>query len=248
MIRPLPKVFKEDGFVVMTEFCNPVELSSIESALAHLIDVRISQLPTEEVFYEDKANPASLKQIQRLHEHDDFFDTFFTEKPKALAEELLGETVIGKNLQYFNKPPGIGQATPAHQDGHYFMLQPCQAVTMWMALDHVDEENGCVRYLRGSHLDGMRPHERTQTLGFSQGIVDFGKNESREEVPCPAKPGDLLAHHALTVHRADANASLTRTRRALGFIFYGESAREDKLAHESYQKNLAMEMSAQGKI
>ena len=248
MIRPFPKAFKEDGFVAVPEFCNSVELSSIESALAHFIDVRISQLPAEEVFYEDKANPASLKQIQRLHEHDNFLGAFFDEKPKALAEELLGEPVIGKNLQYFNKPPGIGQATPAHQDGHYFMLQPCQAVTMWMALDHVDEENGCVRYLRGSHLDGIRPHERTQTLGFSQGIADFGKNETREEVPCPAKPGDLLAHHALTIHRADANASLTRTRRALGFIFYGESAREDKVAHEAYRKNLADEMAASGKI
>ena len=28
MIPPLPKVFKEDGFVVAPEFCNPVELSS----------------------------------------------------------------------------------------------------------------------------------------------------------------------------------------------------------------------------
>ena len=232
----------------MPKFCNLEELSAIESALAHFIDVRVPQLPAEEVFYEDKANPASLKQIQRLHEHDGFFGEFFNGKPKALAQELLGEPVIGKNLQYFDKPPGIGQATPAHQDGHYFMLQPCHAVTMWMALDTVDEENGCVRYLRGSHLDGMRPHERTQTLGFSQGIVDFGKNETREEVPCPAKPGDLLAHHAMTVHRADANASLTRTRRALGFIFYGESAREDKLAHQDYQKNLADEMSALGKI
>jgi len=248
MIRPLPKAFKEDGFVAVPQFCNPVELSSIESALAHFIDFRISQLPAEEVFYEDKAKPETLKQIQRMHEHDDFFGKFFNEKPKALAEELLGKPVIGKNLQYFNKPPGIGQATPAHQDGHYFMLQPCQAVTMWMALDNVDEENGCVRYLRGSHLDGMRPHERTQTLGFSQGIANFGHTETREEVACPAKPGDLLAHHALTVHWADANASPTRTRRALGFIFYGESAREDKVAHEAYQKNLADEMSALGKI
>jgi phytanoyl-CoA hydroxylase len=248
MTRTLPKAFKEDGFVTVPEFCNPVELSSIESALAHFIDVRIPQLPAKEVFYEDKANADSLKQIQRMHEHDDFFGEFFNEKPQALAAELLGEPVIGKNLQFFNKPLGIGQATPAHQDGHYFMLQPCQAVTMWMALDNVDEENGCVRYLRGSHLDGMRPHERTQTLGFSQGIADFGKNETREEVPCPAKPGDLLAHHALTVHRADANDSLTRTRRALGFIFYGESAREDKVAHEAYQRNLADEMSALGKI
>lgn len=242
------KTFKEDGFVAVPQFCNSVELSSIESALANFIDFRTSQLPPEEVFYEDKAKPESLKQIQRMHDHDEFFSAFFNEKPKALAAELLGEPVVGKNLQYFNKPPGIGQATPPHQDGHYFMLQPCHAVTMWMALDHVDEENGCVRYLRSSHHDGLRPHAHTQTLGFSQGIVDYGKNETREEVPCPAQPGDLLVHHALTVHRADANLSRTRSRRALGFIFYGESAREDKLAHESYQKNLAVEMSAQGKI
>jgi len=242
------KMFVEEGFVAVPQFCNPAELSSIESALARFIDEKVSQLPAEDVFYEDKAKPESLKQIQRMHEHDDFFASFINSSPKRLAEELLGEPVVCKNLQYFNKPPGIGQATPAHQDGYYFMLEPCRALTMWMALDRVDEENGCVRYLRGSHLDGMRPHGRTQTLGFSQGIVDYGKNETREEVPCPAQPGDLLAHHALTIHRADANLSLTRTRRALGFIFYGESAREDKLAHESYQKNLAVEMSAQGKI
>lgn len=248
MNPPFPKAFEEDGFVAVSGFCNPVELSAIESALALFIDLRVPQLPAEEVFYEDKAKPETLKQIQRMHEQCDFFGAFIQEKPKALAQELLGEPVIGKNLQFFNKPPGISQATPAHQDGHYFMLQPCHAVTMWMALDTVDEENGCVRYLRGSHLDGMRPHERTQTLGFSQGIVDFGRNETREEVACPAKPGDLLAHHAMTVHRADANASRTRTRRALGFIFYGESVREDKLAHQAYQKNLADEMSALGKI
>jgi len=248
MIPPFPKAFEEDGFVAVPQFCNPVELSAIESALARFIDLKVPQLPPEEVFYEDKAKPDTLKQIQRMHEHDDFFGAFMQEKPKALAQELLGEPVIGKNLQFFNKPPGISQATPAHQDGHYFMLQPCHAVTMWMALDLVDEGNGCVRYLRGSHLDGMRPHERTQTLGFSQGIANFGRNETREEVACPAKPGDLLAHHALTVHRADANASPTRTRRSLGFIFYGESAREDKLAHEAYQQKLTDEMSALGKI
>lgn len=248
MNPPFPKAFEEDGFVAVSGFCNPVELSAIESALALFIDLRVPQLPAEEVFYEDKAKPETLKQIQRMHEQCDFFGAFIQEKPKALAQELLGEPVIGKNLQFFNKPPGISQATPAHQDGHYFMLQPCHAVTMWMALDTVDEENGCVHYLRGSHLDGMRPHERTQTLGFSQGIANFGRNETREEVACPAKPGDLLAHHAMTVHRADANASRTRTRRALGFIFYGESAREDKAAHQAYQKNLADEMSALGKI
>ena len=136
--------FKEDGFVAVPQFCDLAELSSIESALTNFIDNRVSRLPTEDVFYEDKANPESLKQIQRMHEHDEFFAAFFAGKPKRLAEELLGESVIGKNLQYFNKPPKVGKATPAHQDGQYFMLLPCHALTMWMALDPVDEENGCV--------------------------------------------------------------------------------------------------------
>jgi phytanoyl-CoA hydroxylase len=120
---------------------------------------------------------------------------------------------------------------------------------MWMALDMVDEENGCVRYVRASHTRGMRPHGRTKTLGFSQGITDFAQSaDSKNEVACLAQPGDLLAHHALTIHRADANASATRTRRALGFIYYGESAREDLAAHKSYQAKLATEMEVAGKI
>ena len=240
--------FEADGFVATPGFCNANELLTIESALAKFISDALSNLPPEEVFYEDKGDSSTLKQIQRLHEHDEFFASVVEGSPKTLAEELLGEPVIPKNLQYFNKPPGVGQATPPHQDGQFFMLEPCHALTMWMALDPVDEENGCVRYLRGSHLHGMRPHGRTQTLGFSQGITDYNQEDIREEIPCPAKPGDLLAHHALTIHRADANLSHTRSRRALGFIFYGESACEDKLAHEAYQKNLVEEMSAAGKI
>jgi len=240
--------FEEDGFVAVRGFCNGEELQAIESALATFIEEVAPSLPPEQVFYEDKTDRSTLKQIQRMHEIDEFFGAFFERKPRQLAEELLGEPVIAKNLQYFNKPPGIGKATPAHQDGQYFMLEPCHALTMWMALDPVDEENGCVRYLRGSHHDGLRPHERTQTLGFSQGIMDYGKNEPREEVPCPANPGDLLAHHALTVHRADANLSRTRSRRALGFIFYGESARGNTDAHEKYQRNLTKELKVSGKI
>jgi ectoine hydroxylase-related dioxygenase (phytanoyl-CoA dioxygenase family) len=50
-------------------------------------------------------------------------------------------------MQYFNKPPSVGQPTPPHQDGYYFMLDPCEAVTMWFALDEVDEENGRMRYV-----------------------------------------------------------------------------------------------------
>lgn len=202
------------------------------------------------MFYEDTSDAATLKQIQQMGDHDPWFHELFTAgRFREVAELLLDGPVVPKNMQYFNKPPGVGQPTPPHQDGYYFMLAPCEAVTMWVALDDVDEENGCVRYVKGSHEMGMREHARTRTLGFSQGIVDYPTDDDREcEVAFPAQPGDLLVHHALTIHRADGNRSQTRTRRALGFIYYSERAQEDAEAHATYQRKLADDMKASGKI
>ncbi|MGI9428491.1 MAG: phytanoyl-CoA dioxygenase family protein, partial [Bythopirellula sp.] len=139
--------------------------------------------------------------------------------------------------------------TPPHQDGFYFMLDPCEAVTIWLALEEVDEENGCVRYIPRSHKQGMREHSRTETLGFSQGIVDFPTAaDSESEIAFPAKAGDLLAHHALTIHRADQNRSQSRTRQALGFIYYSERAKQDTAAHAAYQKELARQLKESGKV
>ena len=238
--------FERDGFVVQSSFYSGDELFSVEETLRRFIAERVPSLTPEHVFYEDKSNLSTLKQIQQLHKYERFFEELMNDKPKKLAQELLGEPVIGKNLQYFNKPPGTGHATPAHQDGYYFMLQPCHALTMWMALDEADEENGCMRYLAGSYVQGMRKHERTRTLGFSQGVSDY--DSEADEVICLAQPGDLLTHHALTIHRADANTSISRSRRALGFIFYGKSAKEDTVAYECYQRQLRQEMIVQERI
>jgi len=240
--------FEIEGFVKQSAFFNGGRLAAVESELTAFVENQLFILPVEHVFFEDKADPHSLKQIQRLQEYSTFFKELMDGKPRKLAEELLGESVVGKNLQYFNKPPGFGTFTPPHQDAYYFMIEPCRALTMWLALDEVDEGNGCIRYVRGSHMQGLRPHARTETLGFSQGISDYGDGDSDNEKVVMAAPGDLLVHHALTIHRAGSNQSTTRGRRALGFIFYGESAKEDTVAHVSYQQKLTQEMTAQGKI
>ena len=241
-------VFERDGFVALSSFYSEDELLAIEDAVECFIAERVPTLSPEHVYFENKSNPSSLKQIQRLNEYESFFERMMNDKPKKLAQELLGEPVIGKNLQYFNKPPIFGNATPPHQDAYYFMIKPCHAVTMWLALDEVDEGNGCIRYVSGSHMQGLRPHARTETLGFSQGISDYGDGDLDNEKVVMAASGDLLAHHALTIHRAGSNQSATRSRRALGFIFYGESAKENAVAHASYQQKLTHEMTAQGKI
>ena len=176
----LMRDFERNGFVALPQFVSGVELSELIAHVDRFIRDIVPQLPPEQVFYEDKHNPATLKQIQHLGDHDSWFYELFTgSRFQEVAAILLNGPVVPKNMQYFNKPPGVGQPTPPHQDGYYFMLDPCKAVTMWFALDDVDEENGCVRYVRGSHKQGMREHARTKTLGFSQGIVDYPTAQDR---------------------------------------------------------------------
>jgi len=66
--------------------------------------------------------------------------------------------------------------------------------------------------------------------------------------PLAAEPGDLLVHHARTVHRADGNRSADRHRRALGLVYCSARAREDVAAHAEYQRALAERMRAEGRI
>ncbi len=245
----LVKNFREQGYVFLPGFLGGERLEVLQTNLDRFIRHRLPSLPPEHVFHEVKGRPETLKQIQRLFAHDAWFkELMFEGAFQELSDLLLGPGSIGKNLQYFNKPPGIGQPTPPHQDGYYFMLEPCEAITMWLALDEVDEENGCVRYIPRSHQHGMRPHQRTNTLGFSQGIADYNDHDRERELFFRCTPGDLLVHHALTIHRADGNPSANRHRRALGFIYYSSAAKTDEARHAAYQERLTAEMTEAGKI
>ncbi len=248
-VSRLRQDYQKDGYVLLKGFLSPEEVSETLEQLALFRREVLPTMPDHHVFYEDKDKPDTLKQLQHLDEYHPFFhDLLHGSRFQRVAEILLEDAVVPRNFQYFNKPPLVGQPTPPHQDGYYFMLNPCEAVTMWLALESVDEINGCVRYIPGSHQREMRPHTRTGTLGFSQGILNYGPDDFAQERSFPAEAGDLLVHHAMTIHRADRNNSSTRTRQALGFIYYAERAREDKAAHEAYAEKLRQEMQAGNRI
>jgi phytanoyl-CoA hydroxylase len=240
--------FDRDGYVALPAFLNPSEVRELCSEIDRYIRDVVPRLPVESVFYEEKGRPETLKQLQVMHQHDPYFERlFFGERFVKLAELLLGDRVVGKNLQWFNKPPRVGQPTPAHQDGFYFKLDPNEALTMWLALDVVDEHNGCICYVPGSHRRGLRDHARTGVLGFSQGITDFGAADQEQELRMFAQPGDLLVHHSLTIHRADGNYS-DRSRKALGFIYYAARARCNDELNRAYAEKLKADLIREGKL
>ena len=239
----LKSSFDKDGYVYIPGFLSPEEVQDLNENVQRFITERMPAMSAGHYFYEDKNDATTLKQMQDLEKYDPYFKTLaVNSKFEAIAKDLLDEDVVCKTVEYFNKPPKIGKPTPPHQDGYYFMLDPQQAVTMWLALEKADEENGCVKYVKGSHLKGMRTHGRTTTLGFSQQIVDFGtEDDMKNEIAFPANPGDLLVHNSLTIHRAGANTTAKRKRKAMGLIYWGRSAKEDKVAKERYMEQLAKE-------
>ena len=103
--------FQQLGFFVIEKFLSDVEVTQIHSEFSRIQKDVIPKMPASEVYYDQKGDRNSLKQLQRLHVHDAFFHTLMINSPfQKIAEHLLGEPVEGKNLQYFNKPPALGQA------------------------------------------------------------------------------------------------------------------------------------------
>lgn len=230
----LRAAYDEDGFVVIRSFLPPDELRRLQDNVDRYVREVVPGLPPSDAFFDDRARPETLKQLNRMQQ-DAFFQDYLRE-PRwvTLAESLLGEPAWSHGAEWFNKPPATVHPTPPHQDNFYFCLSPPQVLTMWLALDEVDEENGCLRYIGGSHRRGIRPHRRTQTLGFSQGISDFGDADRARETAMRASPGDLLVHHGNTIHRAEANRSAHRHRRSFAMVFRTDSAVRDEEAFQRY--------------
>ena len=243
--------FDRDGYIAFRPLFDAARMAEINRELDRFLIECVPKMSETEVYYEDKANRSTVKQMMYLEKYDSYFKTLLSDGViKELAETVLGEAAVAQNMEYFNKPPGIGKQTPPHQDGYYFKIAPPKAITGWLALEPVDDENGCLQYVRGSHaFEGWRPHGRSEILGFSQGITDFGtEHDVANTVAQPGPAGMLLMHDCKTVHWASPNRSPTRSRRALGFVYFGVSARADEEMKRAYQAKLDAELKAANKI
>ena len=53
-------------------------------------------------------------------------------------------------------------------------------------------------------------------------------------MPIRLQPGDVVAHHGETIHRAEPNRSAARFRRAFAMVFRGASCRRDEESFARY--------------
>jgi phytanoyl-CoA hydroxylase len=231
----LKPLYDRDGYVIVRQFLPPADFAELRDNVDRYVREVVPGLPATDAFYDvDKSRPETLKQLHRM-DQDPFF-AGYVRHPRwvALAEALVGEPVSAMPPEWFNKPPLSATGTPPHQDNYYSCWVPCNVLTIWMALDAVDDENACMRFVPGSHLGPVRPHTPSKILGFSQRITDYGPQDEAREVAIHLQPGDVSVHHGNLIHRAGANRSATRHRRAFALVFLGQSCRRDEEAYRRY--------------
>ena len=125
------------------------------------------------------------------------------------------------------KEPGAALPTAFHNDASYFHLSGSQIATTWVPLDHVDADSGAVTYVAGSHLwdRDFQPNYfvSDEPIAGTSG-EPVGDMSDVEKLMFETAPGDVIVHHARTVHGAAGNAS-TRRRRAISIRYCGDDVR-----------------------
>ena len=115
--------------------------------------------------------------------------------------------------QLLHKPTQQDTAEGAvgwHQDWHYWQCaQPANMLTAWVALVDVDENNGCMEVVPGSHKWGLLPDSDffEQDLDTLKQKIEGVSGKPFETVPCVLPAGAMSFHHCLTVHGSRPNLS-----------------------------------------
>jgi hypothetical protein len=133
----------------------------------------------------------------------------YERRAASIAAQLCGPDMVIDYDQLLAKRPRRDDAVFGwHQDQAYWIeTADPRTATCWLAIDDSTIDNGCVRFVPGSHREPkLRPHrplhedrERSHTL-----VTDV--DERRDTVrPTPIASGDITVHNERVVHGSGGN-------------------------------------------
>lgn len=150
------------------------------------------------------ANPADISEAYRQA----LFDGPIVDR----VAELIGPDVKFHHCKLNIKLPGMETRVDYHQDHAYDPHTNADMLTMLLLLDDMDEANGCLRVVPGSHRERYSHYRDGRFVGATDPALDAAF-EARS-APIVGKAGDACLMHTWTVHGGGPNRS-ARPRRLL---------------------------------
>src|ERR1700728_1918576 len=155
---------RRDGFLLVEGLSSEEEIAPLRAIFDRMFDERRGW-DTGALF--DMIGPDSpeqemaLPQLLRPSQYEPFFrQTKLASSARSIAEQILGPKLENDLEHAISKPPFNGAATPWHQDDAFHRKGSGvpESISIWMPLQDVTVENGCMRYIRGSNLGPLYPH------------------------------------------------------------------------------------------
>ncbi len=221
--------FHRDGFLLGPQVLSEDTVAELqEETLRVIADQGDESKPQPVLCHNMTGNPEkAVWQIVDIWQASPAFRRL-VETPQ-IAEEIA-QLSGGKEIRLWHdqiqyKPAGVGGPNHWHQDAPYWppLTPKGEQVTAWVALDDVDDENGCMRMVPGSHLWGTHVRWLEALENFDAMPAEFG-GMPIEVKHCPVRRGQVHYHHGLTWHGSGPNKS-GRPRRAIALHYMTEKTR-----------------------
>lgn len=211
--------YRKDGFLLGPQVLSEDEVAELQAETLRVIEDRDDASKPQPVLCHNMTGDPerAVWQIVDIFRASPAFRRLVAHP--TIAEELAqlaGADEIRlwhDQIQY--KPAGVGGPNHWHQDAPYWppLTPKDEQLTAWVALDDVDEENGCMRMVPGSHEWGTHIRWLEALPSFDAMPSSFGGSPI-DVRSCPVRKGQVHYHHGLTWHGSGANGS-GRPRRAI---------------------------------
>jgi ectoine hydroxylase-related dioxygenase (phytanoyl-CoA dioxygenase family) len=173
-------------------------------------DDKMSEL--RDIFEEHLADKGSKlsDELDTPHFRDErLLEFLLSEEALDLVQPITGPNIIMWTSHFICKDPFVGRATPWHEDSAYWKGRFDNyenIVTIWLAIDRSNKENGCMRVIPGTHVNGFSEYEEVDGNRnlFKTQIKNIDDSKS---VYFELEPGECSLHDSRIVHGATPNTS-----------------------------------------
>ncbi len=213
--------FNQDGFLILRDFADKIKCEAIlEVAKVHLkyqvepietevgYDEKSKKYRTDETDYWAKESGSVVRRLRQVYSRDILFKEWMEdEKIRPILQQILEDQVVittSHHNSIMTKMPHKSTQTRWHQDRRYWSYSDDNLVSVWLALDDEDSQNGVLEFIEGSHKMKFEAEQFDDKEYFRE---DFEKNILliEKKVSTTLVRGDVVLFHSLLLHRANKN-------------------------------------------